>query len=320
MFDDPNIYNNLSPVNSPAHSQDMSANRYSRHNSRRNSANEEPALEGRTIPVPGGDYGLKTHSSGSSLVLTNRRESTGQGGVGPGQDSSNSGQGSGIPGHSEAEILDEVVLSSVNETQRESAVPQIRVSVGSNGHSEISDQAQGDKVERENVTVSAEEDRLLEFEGESESEPHTSSSVSLDEYGEDGSTSASPGLAAIQHTTSKAVDISQSHESAHLSASGLEGGRGTLSSSVPVQAPLGEEGEGRGGTSMVGGERRKSEELRRGGSVVEERRRKSEGVRQESVRFRAFIKCTSLHELSHVHVYSTLDMRYTCMCTVYIRR
>ena len=110
VFDDPNIYSNLSPVTSPSHSGEVS--KYSRHSSRRNSDEQEGG--GRTIRVSG-DHGVKTHSSSSSLVLGNRGDGSGadpttqsnpghvgdnvgQRGDNPGQGGDNLGQGGGNPG------------------------------------------------------------------------------------------------------------------------------------------------------------------------------------------------------------------------------
>ena len=277
VFDDPNIYNNLSPTRSPKHSQDMTANRYSRHSSRRNSANEDLEPEGRTIPVSSGGHGAMTHGNSSSLILATK--SMGQRGADPGQDSGNAGQGGSESGHESENPLDKVVLSSVKETQHESTVPEVKVQMESNGHPQVSNESQVEEVERrENGRQSTEEDRLLEFEGESESEPYTSSSVSLDEFREGSSTSlpsSHPGVGAREQATSAAVDV-VAHESDCLSVSELERDRVVHSSSVPTQAPLlgREERE-------EGMRRRKFEEVEKGGSAVEEGGRRWSGSRSQ---------------------------------------
>lgn len=278
VFDDPNIYNNLSPVHSPPHVQDMTTSRYSRHSSRRSSATDDQAPEGRTIPVSGSGYGVKTHSSGSSLVLSNKKESSGQG-VGPGQDSQNLGQG--VSGQSVVEALDKIVQSSAREIQPEPTVPLISVSTESNEHHE-----HGDVVGREGAQESTEEDRLLEFEGDSGSELQTNSSVSVDELSEGTCSSVSlpsaqPGLATGQHTTTRAVDISKSNEPTHLLQETV---RDVESRSVPSEGVLRseKEEEAKGGAEGV---RRWSEETRRGGATMEgiEGRKMSEGQAPQSV-------------------------------------
>ena len=189
VFDDPNIYSNLSPVTSPSHTGEIS--RYSRHSSRRNS--EEQESGGRSIRVSG-DHGVKTHSSSSSLVVANRSDGSGADpatqsnpghpGVNLGQGGGNMGQGGVNPGQggvSEPGIaLDQIIISSVNPSQTE--VPSISVSDGSNGPTSggVNGGRGGERV-GEVARESTEEDRLLEFEGESESEPRTSSAVSLDQ-------------------------------------------------------------------------------------------------------------------------------------------
>ncbi|CAI7994341.1 EH domain-binding protein 1, partial [Geodia barretti] len=224
VFDDPNIYSNLSPVTSPSHSVEVS--KYSRHSSRRNSEEQEGG--GRTIRVSG-DHGVKTHSSGSSLVLGNTGDGSGadpttqsnlgqvgdnpgQGGGNTGQGGGNAGQGGGNPGQgggnvgqggnnlgqgrtnagqgfgvgvNEAGIaLDQLVIASANPSR--TGVPSISVSERSNDSSGDRNDGGGREGERREgekreARKSTEEDRLLEFEGDSESEPRTSSSVSLDQ-------------------------------------------------------------------------------------------------------------------------------------------
>ena len=258
-------------------------NKYSRHSSRRSSATDEPVSEGRPLTVPvGSGFGKMTHTSGSSLVghslghsdtadefaRVTVTESTGQVGGNSGQED----------GRSEQEALDAVVLSSGHassssisaaETQHESEVRLARVSVESNGYSRVSGRA----PEKQ----STEEDRLLEFENlrESESEPCTSSSVSLEGFAEGSATSLpseQPTAASSQRqeTASVAIEISQPREVSRLSTGEREKERGGVvhSSSVPAQGVLGRE-EGRGGL---------------GGNEGDVERRRSEGVQPELVR------------------------------------
>ena len=279
VFDDPNIYNNLSPVHSPAHTTE---NRYSRHSSRRNSGNEEPTLaEGRTIPVPSGGYGVKTHSSSSSLVLSTKKDGTavGQGETEPDQGGVNSGQSDAVLGQRELKTaLDKLALA--NQPQEESPVPQITVS---DGHTQVSEEEEEEVVSRGEggrgvgeVKESTEQDRLLEFEADTSSELQTSSSVSLDievqGEGTQSSTSLPSTLPTVvdeHETEEKEVDGSQ------LAASGEE--RSEQSSSL-VQGELvgGEGGEGGRESGGFEGERRRSEEVMRF-RVEEQGRRKSEG-------------------------------------------
>ena len=281
VFDDPNIYSNLSPVTSPSHSGE---NRYSRHSSRRNS--EEQEAGGRSVPVSG-DHGVKTHSSSSSLVVSNRREdgggemNSGQVAVAPGQGLGGysgqvavaPGQGGGIGSIELGAALDELVGSSHSQAQRGvSSVPSITVSVGAGeGISE------GGEREREVDTSrkSTEEDRLLEFEGETESEPHTNSSVSLDNSQSEGTVLAGSGAplesVAEQDTPNTAVDTSQD------SVAVREGEGESVGGTEPPagQEEKEEEGEER---ERVEGQRRKSEAVRGGERVVVEEmgRRKSD--------------------------------------------
>ena len=261
VFDDPNIYNNLSPVNSPTHLQDMAMNKYSRHSSRRSSATDEPVSEGRPLTVPvGSGFGKMTHTSGSSLAehslghsdtadefarvtVTGKRDSTGQVG-------GNSGQEGGVSGRSEQEAA-----------------------VESNGYAQVGGRVLGKQ--------STEEDRLLEF--ENESEPCTSSSVSLEGLGDGSATSLpseQPTAASSQRqeTATVAIEISQPREVSRLSTGERERERGGVvhSSSVPAQGVLGRE-EGRGDL---------------GGNKGDVERRRSEGVQPEpeSVRSVNFFK------------------------------
>lgn len=291
VFDDPNIYNNLSPVSSPSHSGEV--NRYSRHSSRRNS--EEQESGGRNIRVSG-DHGVKTHSSSSSLVLVNRNDGSGadlgqgrgnpvQGGSNPGQGGGNLGQGGSNPGQGDSNLgqggeklgvadganqsdaaLDQLVLASANTSQRE-AIPSITVSAGGPDEGGEEEGGRGEEVVRE----STEEDRLLEFEGESESEPRTSSSVSLDQSQNETTLQAvaqPPDSAAEEDNSTPAVDTPQEERGGEGEG---EGGKGKLEESGQP---------GREEEEKVEGQRKQSEEVRQGEGVPVDEfgRRNSEGA------------------------------------------
>ena len=257
VFDDPNIYSNLSPVTSPSHPAE---NRYSRHSSQRNS--EEQETGGRTLRVSG-DHGVKTHPSGSSLVAASRID---------GSDGTESGQGT--VGVNEVEnALDKLVASSTKRS-----VPSISVSVGDSGTSgELTGEGGGGggEVERpeEVVRESTEEDRMLEFEGESEGEPRTSSSVSLDNSQTEATllTVAHPPESVCEKdaSSSPAVEVSQ-----EMAGEGEGEGEGETVESVPAPAGMGEEKDGdREGVKGEEEERRKSEEVERGAAAEEVGRR-----------------------------------------------
>lgn len=266
VFDDPNIYNNLSPLTSPSHTQE---NRYSRHSSRKNSATDDQAPEGRTIRVSSSDFGIRTHSSGSSLTQTTTKE-----GIGETEYSHIDGQGSRVSDVL-VDALDKLVTSSATGVLQpeNTAAPHIRIE---SNNDEGSSQREGGKIVKgvskkdgDVVVGSTEEDRLLEFEGESESEPYTSSSVSLDEFKEDSMISTphtSTHDESVPETINKTVDISQ------VPTSEIENSNSTLQQQYVVQREV-------IGGSVIEVERRKSEEVRREALNIEEQaRRKSEGV------------------------------------------
>ena len=62
------MYDNLSPIGSPAQTQERAMQHYSRHGgSRRSSQTEQPVVESLSIPATHGEYGMRTHTSGSSV-------------------------------------------------------------------------------------------------------------------------------------------------------------------------------------------------------------------------------------------------------------
>ena len=238
--------------------------------------------------MSGTDYGIKTHSSSSSLVHSSQKESTEGGQEGGGEGDRGTGRGGGVEGELVG-ALDRLVASTVapGSQQPENTTPHIRVSSEGIGEELLQGEGRrggegGRGREGEATQRSFEEDRLLEFEGETESEPCTSSSVSLDEFrGENAAPLAPQTSTQVKETADTNAKVQSSGQ---LSASERREGE-IESQSRPVDSgAMGrgqEEEEGEGGA-----ERRKSEgEVVRetlSAKVDEQPRRRSEGVPYET--------------------------------------
>ena len=220
------------------------------------------------------------------------------------------GQGGGIGSIELGAALDELVGSSHSQAQRGvSSVPSITVSVGAGeGISE------GGEREREvdSSRKSTEEDRLLEFEGETESELHTSSSVSLDNSQSEGTVLAGSGAplesVAEQDTPNTAVDTSQDSVAVREGEGESVGG---------TEPPAGQEEEGEE-RERVEGQRRKSEAGER--VVVEEMGRRKSDVAAGSRPHRRLPAVPTGSPEVNAKVSSTTSFLCNlicCMCTKY---